>query len=158
VLQCSDGCNDFEVADGRHIGTDNVTVEHEDERFLDRILEGIEYVGLALEVLAVSVIIVGVVYATGRALLRRHKHSGVAGDPVSNRAYRRDLGNTLILGLEILVAADIVRTVALEPTLENVLILGLLVLIRTFLSWSLTVELEGRWPWKGARVTASSGE
>jgi uncharacterized membrane protein len=54
----------------------------------------------------------------------------------------------MLLGLEILVAADIVRTVALEPSLESVGILGLLVLIRTFLSWSLDVELEGRWPWQ----------
>jgi uncharacterized membrane protein len=58
------------------------------------------------------------------------------------------LGKALLLGLEILVAADIVRTVALEATLESILTLGLLVLVRTFLSWSLTVEIEGRWPWQ----------
>jgi len=52
------------------------------------------------------------------------------------------------LGLEILVAADIIKTVALEPNLQNVLILGLLVIIRTFLSWSLVVEIEGHWPWR----------
>jgi uncharacterized membrane protein len=54
----------------------------------------------------------------------------------------------LLLGLELLVAADIVHTVALEPSLESVAVLGLLVLIRTFLSWSLIVEIEGRWPWE----------
>ena len=54
----------------------------------------------------------------------------------------------LLLGLELLVAADIVRTVALEPSLESVAVLGLLVVIRTFLSWSLIVEIEGRWPWQ----------
>jgi len=53
------------------------------------------------------------------------------------------------LGLEILVAADIVRTVALEATLQSVAVLGILVLIRTFLSWALVVEIEGRWPWQG---------
>ena len=53
-----------------------------------------------------------------------------------------------MLGLEILVAADIIRTVALAPTLSNVLILGLLVLIRTLLSWGLVVEIEERWPWQ----------
>ncbi len=58
------------------------------------------------------------------------------------------LGRSLSLGLEILVAADIVRTVALEATMESVIVLGLLVLIRTFISWSLVVELEGRWPWR----------
>jgi uncharacterized membrane protein len=54
------------------------------------------------------------------------------------------------LGLEILVAADIIRTVVLEPTLSNVLVLGLLVLIRTFLSWSLVLEIEERWPWQAS--------
>jgi hypothetical protein len=54
----------------------------------------------------------------------------------------------LLLGLEFLVAGDVVRTVALEPTLTNVAVLGLLVLIRTFLGWSLAVEIEGRWPWQ----------
>ena len=64
------------------------------------------------------------------------------------RQLRLRLGRTLLLGLEILVAADIVRTVALEATLESVLVLALLVLVRTFLSWALEVEIEGRWPWQ----------
>jgi len=58
------------------------------------------------------------------------------------------VGKALLLGLEILVAADIIRTVALEATLNSVIVLGLLVLIRTFLSWALVVEIEGRWPWQ----------
>jgi uncharacterized membrane protein len=62
-----------------------------------------------------------------------------------------------LLGLELLVAADVVRTVALEPTLKNVGVLGLLVLIRTFLSWSLTVEMEGRWPWQKPSETNGPG-
>ena len=61
------------------------------------------------------------------------------------------MGKSLLLGLEILVAADVVRTVALDATLNSVAVLGLLVLIRTFLSWSLVVEIEGRWPWTQAR-------
>jgi uncharacterized membrane protein len=61
------------------------------------------------------------------------------------------LGRSLLLGLEFLVAADVVRTVALEPTLSNVAVLGLLVLVRTFLSWTLTVEIEGRWPWQAQK-------
>lgn len=64
------------------------------------------------------------------------------------RVSKHQLGKTLLLGLELLVAADVVRTVALEPTLDNVATLGLLVFIRTFLSWSLTIEIEGRWPWQ----------
>ncbi|MCB0165772.1 MAG: DUF1622 domain-containing protein, partial [Anaerolineae bacterium] len=57
----------------------------------------------------------------------------------------------LLLGLEILVAADVIRTVALEATLNSVMVLGILVLIRTFLSWALVVEMEGRWPWQSPR-------
>jgi uncharacterized membrane protein len=74
--------------------------------------------------------------------------------------YKVRLGRALLLGLEILVAADIVRTVALEPSLTNVGILALLVLIRTFLSWSLVVEIEHRWPWRvrtEAHVAAAEG-
>ena len=63
---------------------------------------------------------------------------------------RATFGRSVLLGLEVLVAGDIIRTVAVEPTLENLLVLGLLVLIRTFLSWSLEVEIDGRWPWQAA--------
>ncbi len=63
------------------------------------------------------------------------------------------MGKTLLLGLEILVAADIIRTVALESTFESVVVLGVLVLVRTFLSGSLVVEIEGRWPWQPVRKT-----
>ena len=66
--------------------------------------------------------------------------------------FRHRVGRALLLGLEILVAADIIRTVVLEPTLANVLVLGLLVLIRTFLSWSLVLEIEERWPWQAHRA------
>jgi uncharacterized membrane protein len=62
--------------------------------------------------------------------------------------YKRSLGRALLLCLEILVAADIIRTVALDSTFQSVLALGLLVVVRTFLSWSLILEVEGRWPWR----------
>ena len=65
--------------------------------------------------------------------------------------FRLDLGRAILLGLEFLVAADIIRTVSDAPTLQGVLVLGLIVLIRTFLSFTLTVELEGRWPWQSSR-------
>ena len=72
--------------------------------------------------------------------------------PDAYNSYRVRLGRALALGLEVLVAADVIRTVALQPTLGNVAVLGLLVLIRTFLSWSLVVEIEGRWPWQHRRL------
>jgi uncharacterized membrane protein len=105
----------------------------------------IEAAAALIEVLAVAIIIIGTAIATFiyvRALLSRT--AGRAG----YEQYKIRLGRTLLLGLEILVAADIVRTVALEPSLTNIAILGVLVLVRTFLSWSLVVEMEHRWPWQ----------
>jgi uncharacterized membrane protein len=64
------------------------------------------------------------------------------------RDFRQRLGRAIVLGLELLVAADILRTMTSLPTLREVAVLGFIVMIRTFLSWSLEVELEGRWPWQ----------
>ena len=72
------------------------------------------------------------------------------------RTIRAVFARSILLGLEFLVAADIIRTVAVQPSLENVGVLGLIVLIRTFLSFSLEVELDGRWPW--ARASTSGGK
>jgi uncharacterized membrane protein len=114
----------------------------------DRILEWIEYAALAIEILAVMIIVVAIFYAVFRYSVR-----GIFQPQAEGRYHelKLQLGRTLLLGLEILVAADIVRTVALEATLESVVILALLVLVRTFLSWALVVEIEGRWPWQQPR-------
>jgi uncharacterized membrane protein len=72
------------------------------------------------------------------------------------RRFRLNLGRAILLGLEFLVAADIIRTVSEQPTLRGVLVLGLIVLIRTFLSFTLTVELEGRWPWQPPATSAEA--
>jgi uncharacterized membrane protein len=103
--------------------------------------EVMEIVGTAVDAVGVLIVVVGALIATWRFLFRR-------GQPGSFRLYRQDLGRAILLGLEFLVAGDIIRTVVVAPTLENVLVLGLIVLIRTFLSAALTVELEGRWPWQ----------
>ena len=113
------------------------------------ILEWIERAALAIEVLAVVIIIVAIAGATVHylyylAIRRQHEHD-------IYRQYKTRLGRALMLGLEVLIAADIVRTVALEASLESIGFLGLLVLIRTFLSWSLSVEIEGHWPWQANR-------
>jgi len=82
---------------------------------------------------------------------RRHRHVA-AGRRVARRrplrALRQRLGRAILLGLELLVAADIIRTVAVTPTFTSAGVLGIIVVIRTFLSFSLEVELEGRWPWQ----------
>jgi uncharacterized membrane protein len=81
---------------------------------------------------------------------------GGQGAEQSYRIVRTVFGRSILLGLEFLVAADIIRTVAVQPSLQNVAILGLIVLIRTFLSFSLEVEIDGRWPWRRA-VPGRSG-
>jgi uncharacterized membrane protein len=113
------------------------------------ILRVIEWISIILEILAVSWILFGVSTSTVRYFYRMFKNSPSRLERYTN--YRHSLARTLMLGLEILVAADVVRTVALEPTFENVGVLGLLVLIRIVLGWSLVVEIEGRWPWQPPR-------
>jgi uncharacterized membrane protein len=123
-------------------------MEHETEsETIDAILDVVEYFAVGIEVLAVTIIVVGVALATYHYLLHRHRDTGRRG-PRGYVRYRESLGRALLLGLEILVAADVVRTVALDPSLESMAILGLLVLIRTFLSWSLEVEIDRQWPWQ----------
>jgi len=110
------------------------------------ILEWIEYAALAIEILAVAIIVVFIFSSIAHYFISGIRHPGERRQQYGKLKY--NLGRTLLLGLEILVAADIIRTVALESTLESVAILGLLVLVRTFLSWALIVEIEGRWPWQ----------
>jgi uncharacterized membrane protein len=110
-------------------------------------------VGEIIDILGVVAIVVGVLYALGDAAVRRIRRTG----PVYAR-FRRVLGRGILIGLELLVAADIIRTVAVTPTLESVSVLALIVLIRTFLSWSLEVEISGRWPWQKARADVADSE
>ncbi|MCD5347855.1 DUF1622 domain-containing protein [Agromyces sp. H3Y2-19a] len=111
--------------------------------------------GEVIDVIGVIAIVVGVLYAMIDAAIRRVRNTG----PVYER-FRRVLGRGILIGLELLVAADIIRTVAVTPTLESVGVLGIIVLIRTFLSWSLAVEITGRWPWQrhGATVDGEAAD
>ena len=108
----------------------------------------VENAAMGIELLAVAIIVGVIVFATlvysSRIVSRR-------ADADSYAEYRHQVARALLLGLEILVAADVIRTVALQPTLNNVLVLGVLVVIRTFLGWSLVVEIEERWPWQSSR-------
>ena len=106
----------------------------------------IEWAALAIEILGAVVIVAGVIkVAVTRGTVR---YLFQLDKPGAFERYKHQMGRSLLLGLEFLVAGDVVRTVALDPTLVNVGVLGLLVLIRTFLSWSMRVETEGRWPWQ----------
>jgi len=105
--------------------------------------ELMDWIGTAVDGIGVLLIVVGALIATWRFLFRRQK-----GPINSYSIYRQDLGRAILLGLEFLVAGDIIRTVVVSPTLDNVVVLGLIVLIRTFLSMALQLEVEGRWPWQ----------
>ena len=119
---------------------------------LDR---GIDWVATAIEGLGIAIIVVGALFATG-LFLRQLLRGGIFAQ--AYRRYREDLGRTILLGLELLVAADIIGTVAVDPTFQNLAVLGLIVLIRTFLSFTLEVEIQGRWPWQAGEVSRGARE
>jgi len=115
----------------------------------------LEWVSTGIEVTGVAIIVIGAIAAT---LIFIYGGLATVGWPAAFRLYRANLGRGILLGLELLVAADIIGTVAVTPSIQNVAILGLIVLIRTFLSFSLEVEIEGRWPWQRAADQQSHGE
>jgi uncharacterized membrane protein len=115
--------------------------------------EAMGRVAQAFEAIGAFVLLTGLFLAMGLAVrtLRRSRDG--------RQAYtilRQSFGGVILLGLEILVAADLVRTVAVEPTLDNVVILGVIVLIRTMLSFSLEVEIEGVAPWRRASMSGAA--
>ncbi len=113
-----------------------------------RFHEVMALLGLALDALGVLIVAAGAVLGILRAALRRPQS---ADDRY--RKLREDLGRAILLGLEFLIAGDIIRSVVVDPTLLNVAILGLIVVIRTFLSMTLQLEVEGRWPWQRHGLT-----
>lgn len=125
------------------------------EDFIHDIEDIIELVGIAFDVFGVAIIVVGTLLATARFFNQRAKATPDMMSAASPyRRYKIDIGLALLLGLEVLVAADIIKTIAIEPSFTNVGVLGLLVVIRTFLSWTLLLEVEGRFPWQPERGEA----
>lgn len=116
--------------------------------------EVIELVGKMIEAAGVGAIIVGAVVAAVLALPRSAGPRVRGGDVYAD--FRRRLGRAILLGLELLVAADIIRTVAISPSFESAGVLAIIVFIRTFLSWSLELEISGRWPWQKHRTAGSN--
>ena len=110
----------------------------------------ISIAGYAIETIGVLVIVAGCVMSSYRFLSTWREDAEAYG------VLRRQLGRSIILGLEFLIAGDIIRTVIVADTLTNVMILGLIILIRTFLSFTLHLEVEGQWPWEPAKPAESS--
>ncbi|MCW2868348.1 MAG: hypothetical protein JWR20_2536 [Marmoricola sp.] len=113
----------------------------------------VELVGRGIDTAGIGVMVLGVLTATGRALANARRRL-----PDTYRRFRQQLGRSILLGLELLVAADIIRTVAVTPTLSSVAVLALIVVIRTFLSFSLELEITGRWPWQSAPPATHTAE
>ena len=107
----------------------------------DAVGHWLRVVGLGIEVLAALVIVGGLIWSTYLFLRRRMAEQHY-------ETYKIRIGRSLLLGLEVVVAADIVKTIAVAPTLMSLAVLAGLVLIRTFLSWTLVLEIEGSWPWQ----------
>lgn len=121
--------------------------------FPTTIRELINGAGLVIDLAGVAIILIGVTVSTFAFAARLW-----SGGPAF-RLYRKEVGRSILLGLEFLVGGDIIRTVSVEhPGLEDVLVLGVIVLIRTAMSFSMEVELEGRWPWQARRLDASMSE
>ena len=104
----------------------------------------IEAVGAFIEAAGVAVIAIGAIATTAIYLVALFRRSNTE----AYAAYRMGLARSILLGLELLVAGDIIRTVVVSPSLMNVTLLALIVLIRTFLSFTLEMEVTGRWPWR----------
>lgn len=115
--------------------------------------EFVELAANGTEIAGVLLIVGGLLFASVRLFVGVPQGLPAQRSAVRFKRYRHDLGRAILLGLEVLVAADIVRTVAFEPTLDSVIVLALIVAIRTFLSWSLALELDGKWPWQRAAAT-----
>ncbi|HEY0625189.1 MAG TPA: DUF1622 domain-containing protein [Allosphingosinicella sp.] len=111
----------------------------------DQVLLGaIHWITRGVEVVGIAIIVIGAAVALFsflKQVRQRTREEAIC-------EFRSDLGRSILLGLEFLVAADIINTVAIEPTLHSLAVLAGIVLIRTFLSFSLEVEIEGRWPWQ----------
>jgi uncharacterized membrane protein len=113
----------------------------------------IDWITTAFELAGVGILVVGALGLLAQCGVRVLQRQSWAN---TYRALRQGLGRTILLSLEVLVAADIIRSVAVDPTLQSVGVLGLLVLVRTFLSWSLEVEITGVAPWRRAATGADA--
>ena len=114
---------------------------------LSTITESIHIAGEIFGMFGVAIMVVGIGIATILLLVEILKKKGLQA---SIHEYKIRIGRAMLLSLEVLIAADIVETVALAPTIQNMIALGVIVIVRTFLSWALTLEIKGHWPWQSS--------
>jgi len=114
------------------------------ETLTEEILGYLELAGVAISLFAVGVIVVGFTMSIWRYA---HRFRDMEAAPNFIR-FKVELGSALLLGLEILVLADVIETITVTPTFQSLMVLGAIVIVRTAVSWALTLETEGRWPWQ----------
>jgi uncharacterized membrane protein len=115
--------------------------------------DAVDLVSKVIDGAGVVVVVVGLLLATGAFVLSQRDRDR---RPLAYRAYRQQVGKAILLGLEFLIAADIIRTVAVSPSFRGVGVLAVVVAVRTFLSFTLAVELDGRWPWQSRQSASRS--
>ena len=118
----------------------------------DPVIEVLKLITRGLEIVGAGLLVLGFVIATGRCIrqLLQDRTSSV------EKNYRQALGRVVLIGLEVLVAATILKTITLEETLESVSFLAIMVIIRTILGWTMVLEMTGRWPWQRPRPDAET--
>ncbi len=117
----------------------------------DEVLQGLEVLVAAREAVGAGALVIGFVLTTARCFLdARRRGAGPAVD-----RYRQALGGVVVIGLEILVAATIIKTIMFESTVEGMSLLAIMVAIRTTLGWTMLLEMDGRWPWQKPRPDAA---
>ena len=126
-----------------HDGCDTVTYD----QFISDVVKVVEAVGAAIMIVGGLIALLGYIVAMVRA--------GLGDAPEAYAQLRQRLGRVILLGLEVLIIGDIVRTIIVDPTIESVAVLGMIVVIRIVLSFSLEVEIEGTWPWSRWRLGPS---
>ena len=117
----------------------------------DAVMQALVLIMHLLEITGAGTLVLGFLIATVGFLSQAHQQGGVA----AMAGYRQSLGRAVIIGLEILVAATIIKTITLEPSAEGVGLLAIMVAIRTLLGWTTVLEISGRWPWQGSQPDAA---
>ena len=120
----------------------------------DKVLQSLKVLAQVLEIVGASALLLGFVIATALCFRRSLQQGAI---PAVNR-YRRSIGRVVLIGLEILVAATIIKTITFDRTVEGMGLLAMMVAIRTPLGWTMVLEMYGRWPWQKPRPDAAKSE
>ncbi len=117
----------------------------------DEVFQGLEILVRWLEIVGAGALVAGFIVATAHWFLETRRQGALA----AVEGYRQALGRAILIGLEILVAATIIKTITVEPTVESISFLAIMVAIRTVLGWTTVLEISGRWPWQRPRPSAA---